>query len=177
MGANRSWGYAQTRAGVLPEGWQAGRRAGKDLSPRSNKNPVGSRQRGCLIKAWQCPTFTWRNPTLSSALSGFTSEFGMGSGGSHSLWPPGKSFTLRHFRATAYVRAVSVCKKRGVLLWLEPHTRRFGCYMVKPHGQLVLLSSTPYSAYTWSLSTWWSTTALQGSRTPGEISSRGGFPA
>ena len=28
--------------------------------------------------------------TLSSALSSFTSEFGMGSGGSHSLWPPGK---------------------------------------------------------------------------------------
>ena len=30
--------------------------------------------------------------TLSSALSSFTSEFGMDSGGSHSLWPPGKLF-------------------------------------------------------------------------------------
>src|SRR5690606_19276859 len=29
----------------------------------------------------------------------------------------------------------------------------FGCYMVKPHGQLVLVSSTPHSAYTPSLST------------------------
>jgi hypothetical protein len=28
--------------------------------------------------------------TLSSALNVFTSEFGMGSGGSRSLWPPGK---------------------------------------------------------------------------------------
>ena len=38
--------------------------------------------------AWQFPTFAWGS-TLSSALSGFTSEVGMGSGGSHSLWPPG----------------------------------------------------------------------------------------
>ena len=30
------------------------------------------------------------NPALPSALSVFTSEFGMGSGGSRSLWPPGK---------------------------------------------------------------------------------------
>ena len=29
-------------------------------------------------------------PTLPSALSGFTSEFGMGSGGSHSLWSSGE---------------------------------------------------------------------------------------
>ena len=29
----------------------------------------------------------------------------------------------------------------------------FGCYMVKPHGQLVLVSSTPHSAYTPNLST------------------------
>src|SRR5690554_7938377 len=33
------------------------------------------------------------------------------------------------------------------------NTRLFGCYMVKPHGQLVLVSSTPHSAYTPSLST------------------------
>lgn len=31
--------------------------------------------------------------------------------------------------------------------------RLFGCYMVKPHGQLVLVSSTPHNAYTPSLST------------------------
>jgi len=28
-----------------------------------------------------------------------------------------------------------------------------GCYMVKPHGQLVQVSSTPHSAYTPCLST------------------------
>ena len=49
-------------------------------------------------KAWQCPTFTWGDPTLSSALSVLTSEFGMDSGGSHSLLSPGNSFTEpRHF--------------------------------------------------------------------------------
>ncbi len=42
------------------------------------------------IRAWQFPTFTWQTATLSSALNGFTSEFGMGSGGSHSLWSPSK---------------------------------------------------------------------------------------
>ena len=29
----------------------------------------------------------------------------------------------------------------------------FGCYMVKPHGQLVLVSSMPHSTYTPNLST------------------------
>ncbi len=42
------------------------------------------------LRAWQFPTFTWQTATLSSALNGFTSEFEMGSGGSHSLWSPSK---------------------------------------------------------------------------------------
>ena len=42
------------------------------------------------FSAWQFPTFAWQTATLSSALSGFTSEFGMGSGGSRSLWSPSK---------------------------------------------------------------------------------------
>jgi hypothetical protein len=42
------------------------------------------------LRAWQFPTFAWQTATLSSALSGFTSEFGMGSGGSRSLWSPSK---------------------------------------------------------------------------------------
>jgi hypothetical protein len=44
-----------------------------------------------VLSAWQFPTFTWQTATLSSALSGFTSEFGMGSGGSRSLWSPSNS--------------------------------------------------------------------------------------
>ena len=41
------------------------------------------------VKTWQCPTLTWGGPTLSSALNRFTTEFGMGSGGSSLLWLPG----------------------------------------------------------------------------------------
>ena len=46
------------------------------------------------IKSWRCPTLTWGDPTLPSALSVFTSEFEKGSGGSHSLLPPGKLVCL-----------------------------------------------------------------------------------
>ena len=38
------------------------------------------------------------------------------------------------------------------LVPLQAH-KSLGCYMVKPHGQLVLVSSTPHSAYTPNLST------------------------
>ncbi len=41
------------------------------------------------IKAWQFPTLTWGDPTLPSALRRFTAEFGMGSGGTAALSPPG----------------------------------------------------------------------------------------
>lgn len=57
------------------------------------KKTPGDCSRGVFIfnlNAWQCPTFTWDDPTLSSALSSFTSEFGMDSGGSYTLWPPDK---------------------------------------------------------------------------------------
>jgi hypothetical protein len=44
-----------------------------------------------LYNAWQFPTLAWGDPTLPSALRRFTSEFGMGSGGTTALKPPGKS--------------------------------------------------------------------------------------
>ena len=44
--------------------------------------------------AWQFPTLAWGDPTLPSALRRFTSEFGMGSGGTTALKPPGKFFVL-----------------------------------------------------------------------------------
>ena len=43
-----------------------------------------------LFDVWQFPTLTWGDPTLPSALRRFTSEFGMGSGGTTALKPPGK---------------------------------------------------------------------------------------
>ena len=44
----------------------------------------------CFIKSLAVTYFHMGTPTLSSALSSFTSEFEMGSGGSHLLMPPGK---------------------------------------------------------------------------------------
>jgi hypothetical protein len=38
--------------------------------------------------------FHMNNATLSSALNRFTSEFGMGSGGSNSLWSPSKIVSI-----------------------------------------------------------------------------------
>ncbi len=46
---------------------------------------------GCLAVSYS----RMANATLPSALPRFTSEFGMGSGGSTALWPPGKFFNLR----------------------------------------------------------------------------------
>ena len=43
--------------------------------------------------AWQFPTLAWGDPTLPSALRRFTSEFGMGSGGTTALRPPDKFFS------------------------------------------------------------------------------------
>ncbi len=52
-----------------------------------------------LFDAWQFPTLTWGDPTLPSALRRFTSEFGMGSGGTTALSPPGK-FCFQHVSRT-----------------------------------------------------------------------------
>ena len=54
------------------------------------KNPRFGHGVLALFDAWQCPTLAWGDPTLPSALRRFTSEFGMGSGGTTALWPPGK---------------------------------------------------------------------------------------
>ena len=40
--------------------------------------------------------FHMNNATLSSALSRFTSEFGMGSGGSNLLWSPSKIVSIEN---------------------------------------------------------------------------------
>ena len=93
---------------------------------------------------WRCPTLTWGNPTLPSALIRFTSEFGMESGGSKSLWSPSKFFNSESCYRVLYTF--------NSVLALSP-SKPFGCCMVKPHGQLVQVSSTPHSAYTPCLST------------------------
>ena len=49
-------------------------------------------------------------------------------------------------------------------------------YRVKPHGQLVPVSSRHYCPYTPGLSTSWSRTTLQGSQAPGRSHLQASFP-
>ena len=60
---------------------------------KKQKGPVFRLGLSLLFDAWQFPTLAWGDPTLPSALRRFTSEFGMGSGGTTALQPPGKFFT------------------------------------------------------------------------------------
>ena len=103
--------------------------------------------------AWQFPTLTWGDPTLPSALRRFTSEFGMGSGGTTALSPPGKFC----FTSPSYDALINLYHAENRL---NPpkHLRR--C-KVKPHGSLVPVSSTHRCAYTPGLSTSSSSTFLQ----------------
>ena len=163
---------ARRCAAGAPEGLCHGKGGAK------SKAPVPCGARGLwVVGAWQCPTFTWGSPTLSSALSSFTSEFGMGSGGSHSLWPPGKGVGEGAVRWRACLQG-SVFTLGELFSIGAHHTPEvFGCYMVKPLEQLVLVSFTRYRASTPSLSTSWSPRALQGPQGSREISSWGGLPA
>ena len=106
-----------------------------------------------LFDAWQFPTLTWGDPTLPSALRRFTSEFGMGSGGTTALSPPGK-FCFQHVLRTHRL----ICIRLKIFSNPPKHLRR--C-KVKPHGSLVPVSSTHRCAYTPGLSTSSSSTFLQ----------------
>ena len=103
--------------------------------------------------AWQFPTLTWGDPTLPSALRRFTSEFGMGSGGTTALRPPGKFCFIRPL-----LRSDLICIRLKIFSHPPKHLRR--C-KVKPHGSLVPVSSTHRCAYTPGLSTSSSSTFLQ----------------
>ena len=106
-----------------------------------------------LFDAWQFPTLTWGDPTLPSALRRFTSEFGMGSGGTTALRPPGKFCFIR-----LLLRSDLICIRLKIFSHPPKHLRR--C-KVKPHGSLVPVSSTHRCAYTPGLSTSSSSTFLQ----------------
>ena len=108
-------------------------------------------------------------PTLPSALRRFTSEFGMGSGGTTALQPPGKFCLLTRFSPVVDV----ICIKLNVVS-SPKHLRR--C-KVKPHGSLVSVSSTYRYTYTPDLSTSSSSTFLQETYSLRENSSRGKFRA
>ena len=141
----------------------------------SIKKAASLRQRLFINKSWRCPTLTWGDPTLPSALSVFTSEFEKGSGGTHSLWPPEirLEFESRPRAAPTYFsnpRIKNNLDSDVLVSHYMSHTtpmpkfvanfdalRAFAkvlwCYMIKPHVQLVLVSFTHYCASTPSLST------------------------
>ena len=164
-----------------------GRHAGTLAGRQKRKKPIRQDGHLHLFDAWQFPTLTWGDPTRPSALRRFTSEFGMGSGGTTALVPPGKFFVLstQFFIASAALpalvksvtyfsmllpfRRLSPCccanycvlnseSKLKTLSNPPKHLRR--C-KVKPHGSLVPVSSTHRCAYTPGLSTSSSSTFLQ----------------
>ncbi len=87
-----------------------GRHAGTLPGGHKRKKKLSlSTELSALFDAWQFPTLTWGDPTLPSALRRFTSEFGMGSGGTTALVPPGKFFVLstQFFIASAALPALA----------------------------------------------------------------------
>ena len=131
--------------------------------PSKRKKPAV--RRVSLIGTWQCPTLTWGSPTLPSALIRFTSEFGMESGGTVSLWLPGK--TGNNLENWISIQSVSNYFSLYLRLFSElslsttlRSPKLLGRCMVKPLGQLVQVSLTPYNASTPCLSTSSSITTL-----------------
>ena len=131
-----------------------GRHTGTVAGPLKRKKAHPAGWAFYLFDAWQFPTLTWGDPTLPSALRRFTSEFGMGSGGTTALSPPGK-FCFQHVLRTHRV----ICIRAENSLSNPPKQLR-RC-KVKPHGSLVPVSSTHRCAYTPGLSTSSSSTFLQ----------------
>src|SRR5699024_10732730 len=67
---------------------------------KKHKKSPSHQVTGFLVGVWQCPTLTRGGAAVPSALSGFTSEFGMESGGAHLLWPPDKLVNNQHCNRT-----------------------------------------------------------------------------
>ncbi len=116
---------------------------------------------------------------LSSARRRFTVLFGMGRGGASGLSSSGIDLGVgqgesssrlgqRERKKQSWVR--SYCA-HTVTLALSTH--RYG---IKPHGQLVSVSSRRYRPSTPDLSTWWSATTLQGDQVPGRSHLQARFP-
>ena len=70
-----------------------------------------------LFVVWLFPTLAWGDPTLPSALRRFTSEFGMGSGGTTALQPPDKfervrqevGMVFQHFNLFPHLTVLQNC--------------------------------------------------------------------
>ena len=116
--------------------------------------------------------------TLPSAHARFTSEFGMGSGGTTPLWPPGKGWEQRNAPVPQLLEKADLgCNRSafsvsGNSRWIhrkrvtsvevnsnsnlgisQGHVEASWGYMVKPHGSLVSVSSMHCCTSTPDLST------------------------
>ena len=119
---------------------------------------------------------------LSSALRRFTALFGMGRGGTTSLCSSDVALGFQPELKTLIGRS------KGDRLYLanpefnlSPRATAAAVsdaqsYRIKPHGQLVPVSSKDYSSYTPGLSTRWSSATLQGDRVPGKSHLEASFP-
>ncbi len=126
------------------------------------------------LKAWQCPTLTWRMPHYHRrySVSLLCSE-----------WI--QVVPLRYCRQAYSVHWKANSFLAVILSNYNPFNsysqalslKLLGCCMVKPLGSLVWVSSTYHYAYTPHLSTSSSPTALQRTYSPRDDSSRGKFPA
>ena len=106
---------------------------------------------------------------LSSTLRRFTVLFGMGRSGATSLWSPDKTLNFVRNRNEAGCVCPSISK-------FSPTGEKLHGYRIKLHEQLVLVSSTPHSAYTPNLSTSWSRTTLQGGQASRKTYLQASFP-
>ena len=116
----------------------------------------------------------------------------MGRGGANALWSPGIRYVVcgalqprswvpvgGHPRAcSGGHEGVGAALRRRCFPGGEgcAHRRSIQSYRVKPHGQLVLVSSRRCRPCTPSLSTSWSRTTLQGGWTPGRSHLQASFP-
>src|SRR5471030_2396850 len=81
--------------------------------------------------------------------------------GRQEIREPGRFLLRDHAPANGYVIVRCFVSRKLSVRFVFTHrnlvsfriSKLLGCYMVKPHGQLVLVSSTPHSAYTPILST------------------------
>ena len=142
------------------------------------------RIRGFGISSPETTYFRKKYNSLSSAWRRFTVLFGMGRSGSTLLWPPGFNWSAPFQEPIRFDLLHPVISPLGrftlysfssalTLTTLSP--KQHG-YRIKPHEQLVSVSSTPYSAYTPDLSTSWSRTTLQGGYTSGKTYLQESFP-
>ena len=109
------------------------------------------------------PTLPHGDRAVPSALEGLTAVFGMGTGVSPPLSPPETGSSI-------WTGVPSVGREQAS--GSSPRQE----IMVKPHGHLVPVSSTPYGASTPGLSTSSSTRGLQGPCGPGMPHLGAGFP-